>query len=119
MHGRDVLQALAGRTLLAVEPVAVVADAHEPTPVALRDHDTRTRRARVLAHVCETFLDDPEYLDLLVGREVRRWVDVELDVECAVRREEVDVALQRGVERRADDLHLQRRLQPDDGGLPE
>ena len=53
----------------------------------------------MLAHVGETLLHDPEDLDLLVGREADRRVDLELDLEHAVGGEEFDVTPQRGVER--------------------
>ena len=56
--------------------------------------------ARVLADVREALLDDPEDLDLLVGREHRAGVDLQVDVQCAVGRDELDVAAKRGVERR-------------------
>ena len=54
----------------------------------------------MLANVRQPFLHDPEDLDLLVRREVDRRVDLELDVEGAVRREHLDVPAQRRVERR-------------------
>jgi len=54
----------------------------------------------VLACVREAFLDDPEDLDLLVRPEHDRRVDLELDLERAVGRQEVDVPAQARVERR-------------------
>ena len=54
----------------------------------------------MLADVREPFLHDPEDLDLLVGREPDRAVDLELDLEPAVGGQDVDVAAQRRVERR-------------------
>ena len=49
--------------------------------------------------VRKPFLHDSEELDLLVRREPHRRIDVEVDSELAVGREEVDVPLQRRVER--------------------
>ena len=54
----------------------------------------------MLADVCQSLLDDPEDLDLLVGGEVSRGVDLELDLELSIRGQEIDVAAERGVERR-------------------
>ena len=65
----------------------------------LADRDLGARRVRVLAHVRQPLLDDPEDLDLLVGREADRRVDLELDLEPAVGGQHVDVAAERGVER--------------------
>ena len=95
-----VLQALAGFGFLAVEAVAVVGDGDEPLPErALADRHLGPRRVRMLADVREPLLDDAEDLDLLVGREADRPVDLELDLEPAVGRQHVDVAAERGVER--------------------
>ena len=73
-------------------PVAVIRHHDDPTAVALQDRDHRAPGTRVLAHVRETFLHDPEHLDLLVGAEGHSRVDLHLDVELAVGDEEVDVA---------------------------
>src|SRR5262245_9560125 len=94
-------QPLAGGIARRLEPVAVVVERHEAVDAAPRDQEQRLARARVLARVREPFLDDAEDLDLLVRRELHAGVDLELDLECAVCREEVDVAAERGVERRA------------------
>jgi hypothetical protein len=50
--------------------------------------------------VRQALLDDAEDLDLLVGRQADRLVDLELDVEGAVGGQELHVAPQRRVERR-------------------
>ena len=50
--------------------------------------------------VREALLDDAEELDLLVRVEAHVRVDLEVDLECAVGGQQLDVALQRGVERR-------------------
>ena len=55
----------------------------------------------MLAHVREPLLDDPEDLDLLVGREREARIDLQLHVELAVCGEDVDVAAESGVEGRA------------------
>jgi hypothetical protein len=54
----------------------------------------------VSADVPEALLDDAEDLDLLVRREADLGVDLEVHGEFAVRGQELDVAAQRGVERR-------------------
>jgi hypothetical protein len=56
-------------------------------------------RTGVLARVREALLDDPEDLDLLIGRELHVLVDLEVDLELPVRGQEVDVTAQRRVER--------------------
>ena len=82
--GLHVLQPLAGARVVAREAGAVVGDGDDPAPVALLDRDDRMRGARVLAHVHEPLLHDPEHLDLLVRREPHGRVDLEVDVELAV-----------------------------------
>src|SRR5207253_7388427 len=98
--GPHVLQALSGRDLGFVEAGAVVHDADEALPRALLDPHLGPPGARVLAGIREAFLDDPEDLDLLVGRETDRILDLEVDLELPVRGEEVDVPAQRRVEGR-------------------
>ena len=88
-------------SLVAVEAVAVVGD--RDVALAERtfaDRHLGLRRVRVLADVREALLHDAEHLDLLVRREADRRVDFEVDLEHAVRRQELDVAAKRGVERR-------------------
>src|SRR5207244_8153098 len=87
----DVLQALARGGRLTVEAFAVVTDRDEPLIGAHANQDLRPSRIRVLAHVCESLLDDAEDLDLLVGREPDGGIDLEVDLEPAVGRKEVDV----------------------------
>jgi len=53
----------------------------------------------VAADVCEPLLDDPEDLDLLVRAELYCSLDLEIDIELAVSGEELDVAVERRVER--------------------
>src|SRR6266567_2745345 len=78
----DVLQPLSCNRVFAVEALAVVADRHEPFSVDARsDHDVRALRVRMLAHVGETLLHDPEDLDLLVGREPNCRIDLEVYFE--------------------------------------
>src|SRR5579872_4615575 len=97
--GAHVLQALARRRLGAVEAVAVVGDRDETLAERpLADRHLRPGRVRVLADVGEALLHDAEDLDLLVGGEADRAVDLELDVELAVRGEELDVPPQGCVE---------------------
>src|SRR6476619_7749396 len=48
--------------------------------------------------ISESFLDDSEHFDLLVRREPHLRIDVELDVDLAVRRQHFDVPAQRRVE---------------------
>ena len=87
-------------TLVVVEADAVVRDGDDAPAGPLRDRHLDVTRSGVPARVAETLLDDPEHLDLLVRREPDLRIDVELDVELAVRREDLDVAAQRGVEPR-------------------
>src|SRR3954452_23646850 len=96
-----VAQALAGAVTGRVEAVAVVVERDEAVDAATGDRQRRLARACVAACVGEPFLDDAEDLDLLVGRELHARVDLELDLEPAVGREEVDVTAQRGIERGA------------------
>ena len=84
---------------LAVEADTVVADGDDSPPAPLADPDLGVLRARVLAHVGEPFLDDPEDLDLLVGREQDRRVDLEVHLQHAVGGQELHVAAERRVER--------------------
>ena len=84
--------------LLAVEADAVVADAHDPAAQPLADPDLGVVGARVLADIREPFLDDAEHLDLLVGCEQDRRIDLDVHVERAVRGEKLDVAAERRVE---------------------
>ena len=99
----------------AVEADAVVADADDPPAEPLADPDLRALGARVLAHVREPLLDDPEDLDLLVGRKQDRRVDLDVDLQHAVGGQELDVAAQRRVEgsraaRRRQRKHCEARL---------
>ena len=90
---------MAGCDLRFVEARAVVDDAHQALALSLLDPNVRPARARVLAGIREPLLDDPEHLDLLVGREPDPVFDLELDLELPVGGEEVDVAAQSRVER--------------------
>src|SRR5438445_3855294 len=99
--GADVLQALSGRSLFAVEAPAVVGDVHEPLAEGtLADRHLGAGRVRMLANVCQSFLHDAEDLDLLVRCEPGCAVDFELDLEPAAGAQDVDVASQCGIERR-------------------
>src|SRR5439155_24586272 len=60
----DVPQPLAGAVVVFLEAAAVVSHRDHAPAVAVADHDLGAPRARVLAHVREPFLDDPEDLDL-------------------------------------------------------
>src|SRR4051794_5951405 len=95
-----VAEPVAGRRLVGVEAVAVVAHADEARPVAASDRNLGPVRVRVLADVGEPLLHDPEHLDLLVWCEIDALLELEVDLEHAVRREELDVAPQRRLERR-------------------
>ena len=83
----------AGLGNILLETVAVVADGEPSLAVRLGDFHLRPVRVGVFAHVCQPFLDDAEYLDLLVRREpdVRIYLDVYL--ELAVGAEELDIAV--------------------------
>ena len=105
----DVAQPLARAAGLFLEAGAVVRDRDHPATVAMPDADDRGSRVRVLPHVREPFLDDPEDLDLLVGREVHTLVDLDVDLEQAVCGQELDVAPERCVERRASTRRRQRQ----------
>src|SRR5205085_11778135 len=63
------------------------------------------------ADVCESLLDDPEDLDLLVRGERDSAVDLQLDLELPVGGQELDVAAEGGVERR----RAARRRESQDG----
>src|SRR5438034_5860346 len=58
-------ESLAGRDGHVVEAGAVVDDADDPLVATQADTNVGVPRARVLARVRETLLDDPEHLDLL------------------------------------------------------
>src|ERR671922_2147465 len=108
--GADVPQALAGAgPAVVLEAAAVVAHRDDPLAVAPADDDLSPPRARVLAHVREPLLDDPEHLDLLVGRERDPVVDLELDLELAVGGQELDVAPKSRVEGRRAARRRQRQ----------
>src|SRR5664280_216201 len=62
----------------------------------------------MLAHVRQPLLDDAEYLDLLVGREADVRIDLDVHFELAVGAEELDIAVQCGVERRASARRRER-----------
>jgi hypothetical protein len=96
----DVLQSLAGLSRLAVEAGAVVVDRDEALTFTKSDHDLGPACLRVLAHVRDSFLHDPEDLDLLVRRQANGGVDLDVDLERAVGSHELDVAPERRVERR-------------------
>src|SRR5688500_9109206 len=77
----DVAQALPGTVSGLLEPRPVVGDRDEPLSVPGDDPHFRTLGLRVLAHVREPLLDDPEDLDLLVGCEDHPRVDLDVDLE--------------------------------------
>src|SRR5919198_737530 len=108
-----VLQPLARGDLGFVEPGAVVDDADEALALALLDPHFGPSRASVLPRVREAFLHDSEDLDLLVGRKPDPVLDLEIDLELAVRGQEVDVAPQRRVEwRRAAGRREREHCEP-------
>src|SRR5437016_578168 len=109
--GPDVPKALARPLARLVEAGAVVPNRDDPLAAPLADDDLRSPRARVLADVCESLLDDPEDLDLLVRGERDSAVDLQLDLELAVGGQELDVATEGGIEWR----RAARRRQGQDG----
>jgi DNA-binding NarL/FixJ family response regulator len=81
-----------------VEPDPVVTNGDDATSTPLRDRHLDVLGAGVAASISKPLLDDPEHLDLLVGREPDLRVHVQLDVDLAVGRENFHVPTQRGVE---------------------
>ncbi len=80
------------------EPSSRIATSRSGAPPP--DRDPGPSGACVLAGVPEPLLDDAEHLDLLVGCQAHRGVDVELHLELAVGGQEVDVSPECRVERR-------------------
>ena len=84
--------AAAGSATLSNDPGAVVQERDEAVDTAMRDPQARLVCARMAPRVREAFLHDPEHFDLLIGGEVHGCVDLELDLELSVCRQEVDIA---------------------------
>ena len=93
-----ILESLACWIGLTVETGSVVGHHDDALVAPLADHDFGASCVCVLAHVGQSFLHDPEHLDLFVRRERQARIDVEIDLELAVGGQKVDVAAEGSVE---------------------